>query len=121
IHRNELSLPVHGRLSEGCCRTLLKRHQWAGIFSPLALNSHFRAALYENEPAESPIRWNAYVRATIAFLERNREKLAELREEIAKGPRLQGAVPNLDVVDRLITCFDEPYSVAYGGKTKACK
>ncbi|WP_077728698.1 hypothetical protein [Methylocaldum sp. 14B] len=83
--------------------------------------ARFRAALYENEPAESPIRWNAYVRATIAFLERDREKLAELREEIAKGPRLQDAVPNLDVVDRLITCFDEPYSVAYGGKTKACK
>jgi len=27
-------------------------------------------------------------------------------------------VPNLDIVDRLIEHFDEPYSVAYRGKPK---
>src|SRR5690606_4600260 len=41
IHGNKLSLPVHGRLSKGCCRIILKRHQWAGAFFLLALNSHF--------------------------------------------------------------------------------
>ncbi|HEV3203320.1 MAG TPA: hypothetical protein VGY77_03005 [Gemmataceae bacterium] len=83
--------------------------------------ARFRTALVDKEPADSPIRWNAYVRATIAFLERDRKKLTELREEIAKGPKVQGAVANLDVVDRLIAHFDEPYSVAYRGKPKESK
>ena len=78
--------------------------------------ARFKIALYAREPADSPIRWNAYVRATMAFLERDRKKLTELREQIAKGPKHRGVVPNLDVVDRLIECFDEPYSVAYRGK-----
>lgn len=81
--------------------------------------ARFKTALRAKEPADSPISWNAYVRATIAFLERDRKKLTELREEIATGPKHQGVVPNLDVVDRLIEHFDEPYSVAYGGKKKS--
>lgn len=84
-------------------------------------SARFKTALFAKEPADSPIRWNAYVRATIAFLERDRKKLAELREEIAKEPKLEGVVPNLDVVDRLIEYFDEPYSVAYRGKPKKSK
>jgi hypothetical protein len=83
--------------------------------------ARFKTALVPKEPADSPIRWNAYVQATIAFLERDRKKLTELREEIAKGPKVQGVVPNLDVVDRLIEYFDEPYSVAYRGKPKRSK
>jgi hypothetical protein len=83
--------------------------------------ARFKTALYTKEPADSPIRWNAYVRATIAFLERDRKKLTELREEIAKGPKREGVVPNLDVVDRLIENFEEPYSVAYRGKPKKSK
>ena len=80
--------------------------------------ARFKTALFIKEPADSTIRWNAYVRATIAFLERDRKKLTELREEIAKGPKLQGVAPNLDVVDRLIEHFDEPYLAAYRGKPK---
>jgi hypothetical protein len=83
--------------------------------------ARFKTALFPREPADSPIRWNAYVQATIAFLERDRKKLAKLREEIAKGPKVQGVVPNLDVVDRLIKYFDEPYGAAYRGKPKKSK
>jgi hypothetical protein len=83
--------------------------------------ARFKTALVAKEPADSPIRWNAYVQATIAFLERDRKKLAELREEIAKGPKLRGAVPNLDVVDHLLQYFDEPYSAAYRGKPTKSK
>jgi hypothetical protein len=83
--------------------------------------ARFKKALYAKEPANSPIRWNAYVLATIAFLERDRKKLTKLREEIAKGPKLQGAVPNLDVVDRLIKYFDKPYSAAYRGQPRKSK
>jgi hypothetical protein len=83
--------------------------------------TRFKSALYRQEPAGSPIRWNAYVQATIAFLERDRKKLTKFREEIAQGPKVQGVVPNLDVVDRLIEHFDEPYSVAYTGKPRKSK
>jgi hypothetical protein len=74
----------------------------------------FRAALDPNELRDSQIRWNAYVKATIAFLEKDREQLIKMRDEIAGGPALRGAVPNLEVVDRLITNFDRPYAEAYG-------
>jgi len=33
IERDQLGLPVHGRLSAECCGILLKRHRWAGSFS----------------------------------------------------------------------------------------
>jgi hypothetical protein len=78
-----------------------------------------KAAISENEPEDSAIRWNAYVRATIAFLEKDREELMRMRDEIADGPKLQGAIPNLDVVNRLIAHFDSPYSVAYRGRNKS--
>jgi hypothetical protein len=83
--------------------------------------ARFKTALYRVEPADSPVRWNAYVQATIAFLERDRKKLTELREVIANGPKRQGVAPNLDVVDRLIQYFDEPYAAAYRGKPRQPK
>jgi hypothetical protein len=77
--------------------------------------ARFKTTLYDKEPPNYPVRWNAYVNATIAFLEKDREKLMEFREEIAKGPKIKDEIPNLDVVDRFIKYFDEPYSVAYRG------
>jgi hypothetical protein len=77
--------------------------------------TRFKTALYDREPPNYPIRWNAYVNATIAFLEKDRKKLIEFREEIVKGPKIKGEIANLDVVDRFIKYFDEPYSVAYRG------
>lgn len=83
--------------------------------------ARLKTAFFDQEPPDAPIKWNAYVGATIAFLERDRQKLAEFREEIAEGPSHQGVVPNLDVVDRLIACFDEPYSIAYREQSEKCK
>jgi hypothetical protein len=80
--------------------------------------ARFKGALHDQEPADSPIRWNAYVRATIAFLEKDRERLLTNHEEIARGPMFMGTIPNLDVVDRLIAHFDAPYAVAYGARSK---
>ncbi len=72
----------------------------------------FEQALLEQEPA-GPVRWNAYVKATMAFLRRDRDKLRECRNQIAEGPKLQGKTPNLSVVDALIDNFDQPYCEAY--------
>ncbi len=84
--------------------------------------------------------WNLYVEGTIAFLEKDKAALEAARDELATIPvpeKLKEArrkflkdnpnitMPegfidepgNLSVLDKLIKCFDEPYSVAYG----ACK
>ena len=68
------------------------------------------------EPPELPLRWNAYVNATIAFFKKDMARLKECRKEIAEGPTFQGEKANLDVVDRLIQRFGEPYSKAYGAR-----
>lgn len=80
----------------------------------------FKNASYNKESEEIPgdvkallDAWNAYVEATIAFLKKDKIKLFECREQIANGPKIDGKIPNLDVVDSLIKNFDKPYSEAY--------
>jgi hypothetical protein len=58
--------------------------------------------------------WNSYVEATIAFLQRDKMKILRCRERIANGPKIDGKIPNLDIIDSLINHFDLPYSKAYG-------
>jgi len=77
----------------------------------------FRSAIRRDEPADFPMRWNAYVRATIAFLEADRVILLQSRAKIAEGPDPDANRPNLIVVDRLIANFGKPYKVAYGDET----
>lgn len=61
--------------------------------------------------------WDAYVNATIAFLERDKPALEAYRDQVAAGPKLpNGEVMNLAVVDRLIKNFSKPYRKAYGGR-----
>lgn len=101
-------------------------------------------ALFEKSytpAAEDLAGWNPYVDATIAFLKRDRTGLDAARARIAAVPYpndkdmppLQDGYmvfpaqkgrpemkvrwpPNLDVVDGLIKCYDESYSVAYGAQ-----
>jgi hypothetical protein len=60
--------------------------------------------------------WNAYVNATIAFLEQDKPALEAYRAQVAAGPKRDGKPLNLNVVDRLIKNFDRPYRQAYGGR-----
>lgn len=63
-------------------------------------------------------QWNAYVDATIAFLEHDRDAIAAARSQLIAAPPQSGwtgAEPmNLTVVDKLIKCFDRSYADAYG-------
>lgn len=98
-----------------------------------AMTGDARAAvqLFERarkEPDE--FGWNAYVDATIAFLQGDRTRLQAARQSLAATPappdwdklvaeqakrgRRVSWPPNLDVVDRLITCFGRTYDEAYG-------
>lgn len=80
---------------------------------PAVAIERFKESFQAAEPPDSPVRWNAYVHATIAFLEGDRERLKEQREIIAAGPRMEGRIPNLNVVDSFLANIDAPYSVAY--------
>lgn len=75
-----------------------------------------------------PDGWNEYVEASIAFLRRDRRSLEAARSALASLPepdaikdankrRPEGRKiawpPNLDAVDGLVRCFDEPYKKAY--------
>lgn len=87
--------------------------------------------------ADSLGDWNLYVDGTIAFIKRDKSALIAARDKLAKIPvpeALKNArrqflkdnpnitMPkgfidepgNLSVLNQLITCFDKPYSEAYG-------
>lgn len=65
--------------------------------------------------AESGAGWNAYVDATIAFLESDRAALEAARERLAGEPRY------LEVTDRLLACFGRSYSAGFRGACDAAE
>lgn len=78
--------------------------------------ARFISAFDPNEPADSPLLWNDYVLASVAFLDHDLEMLQAHRNRIARGPVGPNGKPgNLNVVDNLIKYFDKSYGVAYSG------
>ena len=58
--------------------------------------------------------WNPYVKATIAFLEKDLKELKRQKKILTNLPKTpDGKIPNLDVIDRLIKKFNLPYREAY--------
>lgn len=78
----------------------------------------FKASRIPKEPPNLPIRWNAYVDATIAFLKNDRVGLKKHRDKVAAGPKFRGTIPNLNVVDALLANFGKPYAIAYRAMKK---
>jgi hypothetical protein len=76
----------------------------------------FLQAINPHEPPDTAILWNDYVYATLAFLENDLAKLKLYRDKIAHGPSFNAKKLNLEVVDRLIRHFGQPYSIAYRSK-----
>lgn len=73
-----------------------------------------KTCLREKEDfAANALRWNDYVRATIAFLERDREALVRHRDAVAaaKDDHFGNAL-NLKLLDALIRYFDHDYAYA---------
>lgn len=79
---------------------------------------HFRKS-YETRDIDkqAPLRWNAYVRATIAFLQGDLKTLRACREAMQRGPQdPQWVTPNRTIVDRFIAGLgSESYRDAYSG------
>jgi hypothetical protein len=63
------------------------------------------------EPETDGVAWNAYVHATIAFIDRDLSKLKDYRELVARSK----TQVNLQAVDNLIKFFDNRYAIAYAG------
>jgi len=68
-------------------------------------------ASFRQEPETDGVPWNDYVRATIAFIDRDLSTLKDHRNRIAASTTQM----NLRVVDDLIQFFNERYMVAYTG------
>lgn len=73
----------------------------------------FSRSLIPNPRPDAPIQWNAYVLATIAFLEGDIATLQQSREVILGGATVQGCKPNLNIVNSLIANLGKPYREAY--------
>lgn len=98
----------HGKNLEKWQSTILHFH--AGQLLAFADNrkeaiKHFRQSYNSLESEKmSPLRWNAYVRATIAFLQNDPETLKKCREAMNKGPQdPRWVLPNRKIVDKLIS------------------
>ena len=73
-----------------------------------------RTVLNEEEDLEArPLRWNDYVLATIAFLEKDKAALQYHRDQVAAGADDHfGNQLNLKLLDALIKHFDHSYAYA---------
>jgi hypothetical protein len=80
--------------------------------------ANFEQALDETEPEDATFKWNAYVRATLAFLRGDRDELARQREIVARSAA-GGRAPNLHVVDALLEHVGQSYRVAYAAPASA--
>jgi hypothetical protein len=76
--------------------------------------AYARSVLAEHENFDaSPLRWNDYVLATIAFLERDRDALVRHRDNVAAGAAAHaGNALNLKLLDRLIRHYGSSYAEA---------
>lgn len=81
---------------------------------PEAAVASARSVLSEAEDfTEQPLRWNDYVLATIAFLEKDRVALQFHRDQVALGaPEHPGNAMNLRLLDSLLHHFDQSYAYA---------
>lgn len=72
----------------------------------------FEGAVNPEEADDAPTLWNAYVYATIAFLNDDMTKIIYYHDKIASGPMCDGDQNNLVIVDNLIRNLGQPYSIA---------
>ena len=91
-------------------------------FADMALYS-VAVARFEKSlnPAESNLppphlHWNAYVKATIAFLKKDFAALKASREEFFVGEPSVPDATNLGIVDGFIRCFGKTYRQVYAGE-----
>lgn len=83
----------------------------------LAIN-RFSNSFDLKEDPKPEFHWNAYARASIAFLKHDKTALQKAYDEFS--PVSTKEINNFKIVERFIRCFDASYYDAYSG-TGACK
>lgn len=78
----------------------------------------FSKSFDPGETADPGFHWNAYARATIAFMNRDRAALEKARDEFTKVNPLE--MNNFKIVERFLRCFQATYYEAYSG-TGTCQ
>jgi hypothetical protein len=77
----------------------------------------FQASYGEPYEAGNRLDWNSYVDATIAFLQQDRTALEAARGRLLEQPAFEnGAIPNLNVADGFLACYDQGYRTAYSAE-----
>ena len=74
--------------------------------------ARFQKSSDPREPPSSPFGWNAYVAATIAFLQGDLEA-AKTQLLLLRAKKNEANDKNIAVVEALIKCFGRPYLEAY--------
>ena len=132
---------LHSRPSPPPSPLLLRWHagQMLAMAGQVERSLAYFEGAYERGDDPDTVAWNLYVEGTLAFLRRDRDALVAAREALAAqpvseeekaarrqfledNPRIrmpEGFIDkpqNLDVLERLLACFDGPYEQAYGGQ-----
>lgn len=74
----------------------------------------FANSLNPGEPANPEFHWNDYVRATIAFMKKDRAQLEAAMGRLGSSSHFGDAI-NFAFVKRFERCFDFTYAEAYSG------
>lgn len=69
------------------------------------------------EKADAPLKWNSYVRGSIAFLKRDKDGLIKARDHLRAGNGSKPD-PNLKILEAFVRCFQKPYKEAYNPDCK---
>lgn len=75
----------------------------------------FHKALYISPKSNKQHKWNAYILATIAFLNKDMPTLLKYKNELESPPSVNGYFPNLPFVKSFIKNFNKSYKQAYEG------
>ena len=74
---------------------------------------YFLNSLYPNPATNDKIKWNAYVNATLAFLDKNMEKLKKCKEILETPPPVEGIYRGLPFAKSFIIYFNKTYKEAF--------
>jgi hypothetical protein len=77
--------------------------------------ARFKKSFNPAEPADDQFKWNAYVRGSIAFLEKDKATLIKARDEVLKADPEN---VNGKLLAAFVRCFDKSYKEAYSTDCK---
>jgi hypothetical protein len=74
---------------------------------------YFKISLYKLPANNEQIKWNAYVAATVAFLDKDKETILNSKKILEKPSAEDGYCANLPFIESFILNFNKTYKEAY--------